>query len=256
LEVLFSPAELAVLKERDLSGTICVVFDVLRATSSMVTALSNGASAILPVAGIPEALKVRQREPEVLLAGERDGLRIRSNLTGSIDFDLGNSPREFTRDRVSGKNIVMTTTNGTQALRACAQAKAVFVSCFLNLRTTSACVQEELGKSDKPDVILVCSGTLAQAAYEDVLAAGALCDALWDLECLSNAAIADSAKMARSLFQLEQDDLSAALKKSRNGLRLLSRPELAADVDFCAQRDASTLVVEMGRDGLCRMTND
>src|SRR2546429_8000164 len=97
LEVLFSPAELALLGQRDLSRTICVVFDVLRATSSIVTALSNGATAILPVTEISDALKIRRREPDVLLAGERDGLRIQRNLTGSLDFDLGNSPREFTR---------------------------------------------------------------------------------------------------------------------------------------------------------------
>src|SRR2546422_11748827 len=96
LEVLFAPAEFAALHQRDLSETACVVFDVLRATSTMVTALANGAAAIIPVAGIPEALAIRQRQPEVLLAGERDGLRIQADLTGSIAFDLGNSPREFT----------------------------------------------------------------------------------------------------------------------------------------------------------------
>ena len=76
LEVLFSPAEYAVLKERDLSATVCVVFDVLRATSTMVTALGNGAAAIIPAAEIAEALSIRGRNPDVLLAGERDGVRI------------------------------------------------------------------------------------------------------------------------------------------------------------------------------------
>src|ERR1039458_6506005 len=96
LEVLFAPAEFALLGQRDLSQTVCVVFDVLRATSTMVTALGNGAAAIAPVAEISEALGIRQRQPEVLLAGERDGVRIEAHLTGGIGFDLGNSPREFT----------------------------------------------------------------------------------------------------------------------------------------------------------------
>src|SRR5216110_511568 len=96
LEVLFAPAEFTALGQRDLNETVCVVFDVLRATSSMATALGNGAEAIIPVADITEALAIRQRQPNVLLAGERNGVRIEANLTGSFPFDLGNSPREFT----------------------------------------------------------------------------------------------------------------------------------------------------------------
>src|SRR5258705_11586116 len=103
LEVLFAPAEFAALEALDLSGAVCVVFDVLRATSSMVTALANGASAVVPVAEIPEALSIRERDPRILLAGERDGLRIQSDLTGGVPFDLGNSPREVTREKVNGK---------------------------------------------------------------------------------------------------------------------------------------------------------
>ena len=137
LEVLFTPAEFEALSRRDLSDTVCVVFDVLRATSSMVAALGHGAEALFPVETIPEALQVRERRPDVLLAGERDGVRIRADLTRSIDFDLGNSPREFTRAKVAGRTIVMTTTNGTRALRACTSAKAVLASSFLNLQATA-----------------------------------------------------------------------------------------------------------------------
>src|SRR6185437_5993383 len=95
LEVLFTPADFAALKGRNLSETLCVVFDVFRATSSMVTALANGAEAIVPVSEIPEALAIKERAPGVLLAGEREGVRIDAALTGGTDFDLGNSPREF-----------------------------------------------------------------------------------------------------------------------------------------------------------------
>src|SRR5690348_2998573 len=125
VEVLFTPAEFEALKQRDLRETLCVVFDVLRATSSMITALARGAAGIIPVQEIDEALSIRRREPDVLLAGERDGVRITSDLTGSIAFDLGNSPREFTSETVKGKIIVMTTTNGTRGLRACAAAQTV-----------------------------------------------------------------------------------------------------------------------------------
>src|SRR5690348_6442306 len=105
VEVLFAPAEFGALKQRDLRKTVCVVFDVLRATSSMVTALGNGATGILPVDEISEALACRKDDPAVLLAGERDGLRIGGQLTGGVEFELGNSPREFTAEKVGGRKI-------------------------------------------------------------------------------------------------------------------------------------------------------
>ncbi|PYJ04242.1 MAG: 2-phosphosulfolactate phosphatase, partial [Verrucomicrobia bacterium] len=143
LEVLFTPAEFAGLHQRDLSETVCVVFDVLRASSTMVTALVNGAAGIIPVGEIAEALAIRRWEPEAVLAGERDGLRIQPERSGGVAFDLGNSPREFTRDKVGGKTIVMTTTNGTRALRACAQARRVLVGSFLNLGATADLLKED-----------------------------------------------------------------------------------------------------------------
>src|SRR5258706_86994 len=112
MEVLFAPAEFEALQRRNLSEVVSVVFDVFRATSTMIAALGNGASAILPVWEIAGALALRRERAGVLLAGEREGLRIQSDLTGSIAFDLGNSPREFTPAKVRGKEIIMTTTNG------------------------------------------------------------------------------------------------------------------------------------------------
>jgi 2-phosphosulfolactate phosphatase len=246
LEVLFTPAEFAALKGRDLRETVCVVFDVLRATSTMVTALGNGAAAVIPVEEIPEAVAFRRRQPDVLLAGERDGVRIPASLTGSTAFDLGNSPREFTAEVVRGKTIVMTTTNGTRGLRACAPARMVLAGSFLNLSATAAFLQ-----AAKPShLLVVCSGTYEEAAYEDALGAGALCDLLWDQ--YNQGTVADSALMVRRLFQSEQADLLTGLSRSRNGWRLLQHPELRDDVAFCCQRDAVPLVAQLGRDGMVR----
>ena len=247
LEVLFAPAEYALLHERDLHQTVCVVFDVLRATSTMVTALGNGATAIVPVAEIPEALRIRNRQPEVLLAGERDGVRIEGHMTGGIEFDLGNSPREFTAARVGGRTIVMTTTNGTRALRACAPAAAVLLGSFLNLRATAEAIKQR----SPQHLLLVGSGTLDQAAYEDLLGAGALCDLLWSK--YGGGAVADSAHIARRLFHLEQNDLLAAVAQSRNGRRLMAHPDLRDDVPFCVRRDLFSLVAELGKNGEVRI---
>jgi 2-phosphosulfolactate phosphatase len=148
--------------------------DIFRATSTIVTALANGAAGIIPVAEIPGQLALRRQRPDVLLAGERDGFRIRADLTGGIDFDLGNSPREFTPTKISGRTIVLSTTNGSRALRACAHAKCVLVGSFLNLSATAQFLQQQAVSH----LLLVCSGTHDQSSYEDVLGAGALADSV------------------------------------------------------------------------------
>src|SRR6186713_1915475 len=116
LEVILTPAEIGGLPRQDLRDATCVVFDVLRATSVFVTALGNGAQSIQPVAEIADALAVKAGDPAVLLAGERHGRRITASESGDLDFDLGNSPREFTPQIVANRRIVSTTTNGTRAL--------------------------------------------------------------------------------------------------------------------------------------------
>jgi 2-phosphosulfolactate phosphatase len=246
IEVLFTPADFQALKHRSLKETTCVVFDVLRATSSMVTALKNGSKEIMPVATLQEAVETHQRSPKVILAGERDGLRIKAELTGGIDFHLGNSPREFTPERVQGRVIVMTTTNGTRALKACLGARRVLVSSLLNLNATASAIRSSAPR----ELLIVCSGTFEEAAYEDVLGAGALCDALWDI--CAPGQMADSARMAHWLFKAASNDLTAALGRSRNGSRLLGRPELADDVAFCANGDSIDLVAELCEDGIVR----
>jgi 2-phosphosulfolactate phosphatase len=248
LEVILTPAEFGPLRQRDLSQTVCVVFDILRATTSMITALANGADSIIPVEQISEALELRRQRPELLLAGERDGVRIRSNLTGGIDFDLGNSPREFTSERVHGRTIVMTTTNGTRALRACASAQAVLIGSFLNLRA----ITNWLRDNKPPHLLLVCSGTYEQAAFEDILAAGAVCERVWPN--YAGGMVADSAELARRIYPLMQTNLLDALKQSRNGRRLLSMPALRDDVWYSVQRETVSFLAQMSADGVIRRT--
>jgi 2-phosphosulfolactate phosphatase len=245
IEVLFSPAEFEALSRRDLSATTCVVFDVLRATSSIITALANGAEAVIPVATIEEALREKQRDNNVLLAGERDGFRITSKLTGSVDFDFGNSPREFAEGEVGRKTIVMTTTNGTRALKACLGAKEIVVGGFLNLAEVAEYVQAR----QVDDLLLVCSGTYEEASYEDLLGAGALANAVWHR--FEEGHVGDSAQIARNTFLAAQNDLIGAMQFARNGRRLLGIPELREDVPYCL-RDGFTVIATMDRDGRIR----
>ncbi len=231
LEVLFTPAEFAALNRRDLSKTTCVVFDILRATTSMTAALANGAAAIYPVLEIADAVALHKKMPDALLAGERNGLRITAAQTGSVDFDLGNSPREFTSERVRGKNIIMTTTNGTRALQACAGAQQILAASFLNLKATAAL----LTKTKPEHLLLVCAGTFEEAAYEDTLAAGALAESIGSL--YESGDFTDSAHMARDIYRAWSGNLETAFHHSRNARKILSVPALLEDVAFCRQRD-------------------
>jgi 2-phosphosulfolactate phosphatase len=263
IDAILSPAKLPALAKRDLSESICVVFDVLRATSTFVTALHNGAKAIIPVSEISEALAIRKKQPDVLLGGERDGVRIRAAQTGGIDFDLGNSPREYTPEKVCGKTIVSTTTNGTRALRACTGAKTVLAGSFLNLTATA----KFLRQLQPVALLLVCAGTRENMADEDVLAAGALCELLGepDLECgamspLSTAPtrrrtpkLSDSAEIAWRAYAQAKLNLAEAICRSENARRLLAIPELRDDIAFCLQQDKYPLIAQMEAGAVIRI---
>ena len=246
IEVLFTPAEFHALTQRDLISTTCVVFDVLRATSVIVTALANGAEAFIPVEEIAEAIAMKRQRSGALLAGERDGLRIGGALTGGEEFDLGNSPREFTPEKVAGKTIISTTTNGTRALRACAGADCVLAGSLLNLRATADFVPGTKPRS----VLLVCAGTGENAALEDALAAGALADLL--AAGSPGFELLDSAKIALGAYRQTRAELPAAVHSAQNARRLLANPDLREDVEFCLRRDRFPIVARLGPDGLIR----
>jgi 2-phosphosulfolactate phosphatase len=246
VEVILSPAEFGPLAQRDLSGTTCVVFDVLRATSSMITALNNGTEAIIPVSEIPEALDIHRGSPQSMLAGERHGVRINRELTGNVDFDFGNSPREFTPDKVASKSIIWTTTNGTRALRACLGAEMTLIAALLNLRA----VTETLDTLRPKQLVIVCAGTFEEVAYEDTFAAGALMDRLAHLWQRSN--VTDSARIAHATFLQANKSTEAIKTSARNARKLLSVPDLAADVDVCLQTDSIHLNASLLPDGSVR----
>lgn len=247
IEVISTPADQAALAGRDLSGVVCVVFDILRATSSIIAALANGAEAVLPAMEIPEALALRERFPDALLAGERAGLRIGAALTGGVEFDCGNSPREFFPGRVAGRRLVMTTTNGTRALRAATRSSAVFAGAFLNLSATARAVMSR----NPMAVVLIGSGTHHEMAYEDYLACGAMADQLIGLNPSFD--MCDATLAARDAHGRHADDLAEGLGRGGNGRRLLSLPDLAPDVAFCAQRDHFPILAGLASSGEIRI---
>jgi len=218
-----------------LRGGVVLVIDVLRASTMIVHALRAGCSSIIPCLEIEEAWRVAGSFPKgsVLLAGERDGISIEG-------FDLGNSPSECTPELCDGKTVVFTTTNGTRALQACLEARAVVIGALVNFEATCARLEGESGS-----LHLLCAGTDGQISYEDTLVAGAFVKHfLARGRQIGN----DSAEVAAGLWTAVErrvfsgasgketvDSLARELEKGRGGRRV-------AELGFAADiRDASWL---------------
>ena len=230
VEVILHPAELRDFAASVHPGTVCVVFDVLRATSSMVTALAHGVGALVPVATVEEAFLLRNRIPGALLGGERHGDRVEG-------FDLGNSPAEYCQRE--GATIVMTTTNGTGAVQACRGADCVLIGALLNLEAVAGAVAER----NPERLVAVCAGTGPDLALEDVWAAGALLENFVDV---THFEWSDSARCAHALHACWPNP-EAALRASSNGRALLAKGR-AADLEWCAGLNRFGVVGEL-RDG-------
>ncbi|HKK92867.1 MAG TPA: 2-phosphosulfolactate phosphatase, partial [Longimicrobiales bacterium] len=157
----------------EFGGATAVVVDLLRATSTIVAALSAGARGIYPAASTEEALRLAQSlgREDTLLCGERKGVRIEG-------YDLGNSPAEFTRDVIADKRLVLDTTNGTSALLAVSEADRVFATSLVNLAATGRTLE------GTDDVLIVCAGREGAFALEDAVCAGALIAELGGPEAL------------------------------------------------------------------------
>jgi 2-phosphosulfolactate phosphatase len=219
-----------------LADGVAVVLDVLRATTTIVTALAAGCSAVYPCATVEEARRTADgmRAGRVLLAGERDGMP----LSG---FDLGNSPAEFTPTHCRDLAVVMTTTNGTHALLRAAVAARALVAGFVNF----SAVGEQLRQELRP-IHIVCAGDHGQVALEDALLAGAFVDFLADA---GEVRFNDAARLAWDGFEHHGRLLDCALELSTGGARL---KELGYDEDVqaAARVDQYALVPELRRDPL------
>jgi len=230
VDLALSPLDLG--RFSDLSRWNIAVIDVLRATSSMVSAAAAGCRRIVPVTGIEEAraLAAEIASEQPVLAGERGGLKPEG-------FALGNSPAEFTPDSVGGRTVIMATTNGSRAFAKVAAGRRVLAVSFLNL-TASA---EHLAREGQ-DVLILCAGTDAAPGLEDVACGGALAHRIRELAG-SSCLLADAALIARNTFGAYPDVL-AVLWRSSHG-RFLESIGLGGDLEVCARRDAAPLVLAM-----------
>jgi 2-phosphosulfolactate phosphatase len=228
-DVFFGPAT---LHSAELQGRLVVVIDVLRASSTIVVALANGARTVIPFDSTDEVItrsKSFQRS-EVILAGER-------KMRTVPGFDLGNSPSEFTPERVVGRTILFSTSNGTAALLALQGARDVLIGSFLNFSAVLAMVRSACRSGI--DVALVCAGSDGQFALEDAVCAGHFVRGM--TKRMANVALNDAARVAALADRRYAADLRRAFEESSHG-RALADAGYGDDLLLCASVDTHPVV--------------
>lgn len=225
LEVCYSPALFPVYYNN--RNCVVVIIDIFRASSAMVTAFATGVEKIIPVASIDEALEYKKMG--YLVGAERHG----EIVSG---FDIGNSPFSFLDKSLKGKEIVLTTTNGTKAIHRAAAADKIIVGAFLNLDAICNYL-ERLNK----DVLLLCAGWRDRYNLEDSLFAGAVVERLEENPVF--AGVSDSAIAARHLYQTARGDINGFLKVSSHRKRL-ARLNLEDDIHYCLQLNTTKVIPE------------
>ena len=225
------------VEPEQLRGRVTVVIDVLRATTTIIHAIANGAECVVPCLEVDEARRAAEKiGPAALLGGERGGTRIDG-------FDLGNSPAEYVAERVAGRTIVFTTTNGTRAMLHCRLAARVLIGSFVNRAAVVAAVKSS------PEVDIVCAGTDGVMTREDVLLAGAFVDAIVasaapGMETNDEAQIARDAWLAVARRLADGASLADELRDSRGGRNLVELG-YAADIALAAHVDRFSIVPEL-----------
>ncbi len=231
LTVFFTPLGVG---SQPIAGKPIIVIDVLRATTSIVAAMANGARAVVPAASGDDAWRLAQslESETVLLAGERGSLPIEG-------FDLGNSPHEMTRAAVEGKTIVMSTTNGTRAMLMAESGRPVMIAAITNFAALVARARQEFERSG--EMIILCSGRRSMFSLEDAYVAGRLADELLPGRMRSRAEVNDAAIAAFELARRYGDKWRRAILSSA-AARDLKRLGFKKDLDAATEVDAHTVV--------------
>lgn len=225
----------------ELKGKVVVVIDVLRAGSTIISALVNGARGVIPAADMGEASKIAGNldSSNYLLCGEHNGYRIDG-------YKLGNSPLEYQKENVDDKTIILKTSNGTSAIRRSHLAKKVIIATFLNLER----IIEELEEAEN-EILLVCAGTRNRLAIEDILCAGAIVYGLTGGQLEGQET--DGAKVAFSLYEKFGENIFDVLKHSNHGEWLIS--EFGEDdISFCSKLNYMP-VLPVWKEGVIRLVD-
>lgn len=213
----------------DVENKVVVVIDILRATSTITTILSNGASSVIPV--MTESEAHAYKEKGYLVGGERGG----DTIPG---FDFGNSPFHYKPEMVRAKNVVLTTTNGTKCIEMAKHAKKLIIGSFLNLEA----VVRQLKSWDR-DVVLFCAGWKDRTNLEDSLYAGAVASLLEEAE------LDDATILVKDSYLNSRHNLFGTLKNSNHFKRLASKG-VTKDIEYCCEVNTIHIVPILSKNKL------
>lgn len=235
--------------ENQFDGSIVVMIDVLRASSTVCAALNAGAKEVIPSDSLDKAVKIyNSLSKEVrFLGGERNGLK-------PPGFDAGNSPIEYTKSNVKGKSVILSTTNGTKTFQKAKNAKYKIIATFVNLSTVINYIRTLIINNDaSPKLFILCAGTNGRLSYEDVLCAGAIISNI--CSSFNIDIITDTADVARNLFYLHENDLKSFLY-SRDHARNLISLGFESDLEFCFTIDSVNVLPLVTSDTIKAFQND
>lgn len=209
LDVFFTPAQ---VKPSDTAGRLVAIVDVLRASTTVATALGNGAKTVIPLEGADDVI-VRSKDfarSQIILAGEQ-------KMHSIIGFDLGNSPQSFTQQAVDGKTILITTTNGTRALLGVQGARDIVIASYVNF--TAVLAMMKVAASSNTDIAIVCAGDEGSFTLEDAACAGRYVRAIPKRASV----VANDAAAASVLIEKKYgDNIAKVFKESTHGQALES----------------------------------
>lgn len=249
LDIIISAGD---IKEEKVIGKTVVIIDMLRATSVITTAITNGCEEVVPVLSIDEAMDIARKDRDnCILGGERKALKIEG-------FDCSNSPLEYSREIVKNKRIILTTTNGTRAIKGCEKAKNIFIGAMINAKA----VAKQLALL-REDVVIVNAGTYDEFSMDDFICSGYIIDALLGMTDLSlhgislkgqeltevKVELSDIAKTAHYIYKLNRDIVSY-IRNASHYNRLVELG-LKEDLEYCLKKDL-TKAVPFYKDGVIK----
>ncbi|MGE5628162.1 MAG: 2-phosphosulfolactate phosphatase [Solirubrobacterales bacterium] len=225
LDIILSAGE---IKEDKIKDKTVVVIDVFRATSVIITAIKNGCKELIPVLTTEEAFQIKEQS-SCLLCGERNAVKVHG-------FDLSNSPLEYTKDKIFNKTIVLSTTNGTRAVKGCNGARNLLIGGIINGQAVA-----EKAIELNNDVVVVNAGTGGSFSIDDFISSGFIISAI--IEIKEDVQLTDVAKTALYIYE-NNKGITEFIKNAAHYERM-KELKLFDDLDYCCQKNITSVVPEV-----------